>query len=451
MLASCREEEKPVVQDDPPVEENPNIKINQWTQEVMEEVYYWLENLQPAISIESDPKLYFDTLLYKPTDRHSAIYESTQELQDGLGGVATEAGYEFALYTTNTPEQVIAEVIYIKKNSPAMGKDLQRGDVIAGINGQEISRSNYRNLLRDMRNPHTISYFRYDNEEDRFIQKPDLQMEVARVEENPNFMDTVFTVNNDKIGYFVYHFFAPNPNPQNDRESTVYDSYMDEIFGRFKTAGINHLIIDFRYNGGGYVSSAVNLASLIGTGVTSNDVFSKTKYNSFIMSFPAYQNDQRKFINKAENIGPQLFANRVYILTSRRTASASELVINSLRPYMEVIIIGEQTVGKNVGSIVIDDEDNHNYALMPIISQSFNSLDQSDYANGFEPNVKVSEGEERLLPFGNRDEILLRTAIQQITGLSTNARYEKLNRLDVGSSLDYKIRQGKMIDYMDFY
>lgn len=447
LLGACREEEEPIIEEAEEEEVSRNAAINNWIYRQMDIYYLWRDNMRNPGSVEKEPEVYFEALLYREADRFSDIFENATELTDGLGGTNTEAGYEFGLYTTPTPGQVIAEVTYIKRGSPAETKDIRRGDIITAINGQNMTIDNYQTLLRDIRRAHTISYRRFNEATGVLEIKPDLQMEVTRVSENPNFMDSVYTIGNQKIGYVVYHFFAPSPTPQTPNTVPIYDNEMDQIFQKFKTQGVNHLIVDFRYNGGGYVSSAVNLASLIAPGVSANEVFSKTKYNSYLMSYENLQNVQTRFRNKAENIGSQL-GGKVYILTSRRTASASELIINSLRPYMDVVIIGNKTHGKNVGSIVIEEENNpnNNYGLLPIISQSFNSNDQSDYGNGFVPNIEALEGTERLRPFGDLNEILLRTAIGQITGTPPAGRYEFLDRNDLGNTIDLKIRSGVMIE-----
>ena len=94
-----------------------------------------------------------------------------------------------------------------------------------------------------------------------------------------------------------------------------------------------------------------------------------------------------------------------------------------------------------------DTENEQNkYGILPIISQSFNSLDQSDYSNGFAPNITMKESQERLLPLGDVNELLLRTAISQITGIPSGARFQQLALRDVGSSIDGKTRTGVMIE-----
>jgi C-terminal processing protease CtpA/Prc len=438
---SCQDNEDPL----PAVDPGSDAAVNRWVLDVMEQVYYWLDDMRAPIAETSDPEDYFESLLFRPTDRFSVIYPDYQELINSLNGVTLEAGYEFTLYRDNQNENnVLAEVTYIKKNSPAAQVDLKRGDVIDRINGTQMTLSNYQELLGEIDGLHSLSFRRFDTNTGTFTPQSDVTLTAVQLAENPNFLDTIYTIDSEKIGYVVYHFFSPGPG-----EDPVYDLEMDEIFGKFKAEGIDHLIVDFRYNGGGFVSSAVNLASLIAPGVSSSSVFSKTKYNDFLMeNVETLRNVQTPFRAKAQNLGNTLKGNRVYILTSSRTASASELIINGLRPYMDVFIIGDKTTGKNVGSVPFEDEENtqNTYGILPIVSQSFNSLDQSDYTTGFVPNITVRESQERLRPLGDLNELLLRTAISQITGIPSGARFQQLDRKDVGSTLDSKVRNGVMIE-----
>lgn len=441
LLFSCKQEEET-----PTVDPSSTAAVNQWVLDVMDEVYYWLGNLGTPISENASPEDYFEALLYRPTDRFSVIYPDYQELINSLNGISLDAGYEFTLYReSTTSDRVFAEVTYIKKNSPASAVDLQRGDRITAINNQEFTVNNFRQILGLRESTHTISYSRYNNSTNQYAAKSEVSLTPVQLSENPNFLDTIFTINNEKIGYVVYHFFSPGPG----NGSKQYDNETDAIFAKFKAEGINHLIVDFRYNGGGFVSSAVNLASLIAPGVKDTDVFSKTKYNTFIMDqIPELRDVKTPFLAKNENLGNSLSGNRVYILTSARTASASELIINGLKPYMDIFLIGNTTTGKNVGSIPFEDEANplNKYGILPIVTQSFNSLDQSDYTTGFNPNIEALESAELLLPLGDINEQLLRKAIAQITGTAPSGRILKSNRNDLGSSLDQKIRAGRMIE-----
>lgn len=442
-VVGCQEKEdtEPSVKEEP----NPNIAINKWINDVMKEVYLWLSEMKTPIANTSEPKDYFESLLNRPTDRFSVIYPDYQQLIKSLNGISLEAGYEFTLYReSSSNNNVVAEVTYIKKNSPAATAGMKRGDYITRINGTQMTLENYRTVLGLIDKPHTLNTLRFNESSGGFVAQPEISLAPVELSENPNFLDSVYTVNGEKIGYVIYHFFAPGPG----NNSTAYDQEMDGIFAEFKTKGIQHLILDFRYNGGGFVSSAVNLASLIAPSVKTTDIFSKTKYNSFLMQFDNLKNVQTPFREKAENLGRILKGNRVYILTSTRTASASELIINGLKPYMDVFIIGDKTTGKNVGSVPFEDDDNpaNKYGMLPIVSRSFNSLDQSEYTNGFLPNIEAKESSERLKPLGDVNELLLRKAIEQITGVPSGARYQQLERVDVGSTLDSKVRAGVMIE-----
>jgi carboxyl-terminal processing protease len=440
---SCNTDEdiEPVIDE----QTNKNIAINKWIKEVMDEVYLWLAEMKTPVANTSAPEDYFESLLNRPTDRFSVIYPDYQELINSLNGISLEAGYEFNLYReSSSNNNVIAEISYIKKGSPAANAGLLRGDIITKINGTQMTLENYKTILKSIDKQHNLSFIRFSESTGGFLAQPDVPLTPVQLSENPNFLDSIYTINGEKIGYVVYHFFSPGPGSGN----TEYDTQMDAVFSKFKAAGINHLVVDFRYNGGGFVSSAVNLASLIGPGVNNTQVFSKTKYNSYLMQFDQLKNVQTTFRTKAQNLGNTLKGNRVYILTTSRTASASELIINGLRPYMEVYLIGDKTTGKNVGSIPFEDEENksNKYGILPIVSRSFNSLDQSDYINGFVPNVEAKESSERLRPLGDVKELLLRTAIEKITGIPSGARVQKLDRTDIGSTLDRKIRFGNLIE-----
>lgn len=112
LLWSCKDDDKdPVINPDLTLEE----EINNWIYDVMDEVYYWRLNLSTPIAATSDPTEYFNSLLYKPTDRFSVIYPDYQELINSLQGISLDPGYEFKLYRITDSDNVYAEVIYVKK------------------------------------------------------------------------------------------------------------------------------------------------------------------------------------------------------------------------------------------------------------------------------------------------------------------------------------------------
>ena len=171
-----------------------------------------------------------------------------------------------------------------------------------------------------------------------------------------------------------------------------------------KQKGITELILDLRYNGGGSVQNCVELASMI-TGQYDSEIFAEEIWNQKLLTYLEERFGREslinRFVNKLENEEQinSLKFNRVYVITSSESASASELLINGLTPYIEVIQVGEKTFGKNVGSITVYDYiDNektknpeHTYAMQPIVLKIANSDGYADYTDGLEPSTEVEE------------------------------------------------------------
>lgn len=438
-LQSCKK--------DDPV--SPNDYVNSWILQNMKEAYYWTDKIPGSPNKALEPEPFFESLLNKPDDKFSWIQENYQELLNSLQGITKEAGYEFALYyADNARVNLLAQVLYIKEQSPAETAGLKRGDIIDQINGKQLTISNYQTLLQEISQNHTITYRPYDYVSNSVGASKTISLTTLEYAENPNFLDKVITLNNRKVGYFVYNLFSTGPTSS----STQYNSEMDAVFDRFKTAGITDLVLDLRFNSGGAEAATVNLASLIGKGVDNTKVFAKRQYNANltqqILADPNLGANflSTKFTNKPQNVGSLLRNNRVYILTGARTASASELLINGLKPYMEVFLIGGVTAGKNVGSISIyeTNDPKNTWGMQPIVVKSFNSQDQSDYGSGFSPNIADNDNGPQL-PLGDSDERLLSLALNHIAGsgrvMPPVEGYGKL----VGHSFDVKGRNNDLV------
>lgn len=416
--------------------------INKWIYENMSFWYYWNAGMPTNPNQDLVPEDFFKSLLVKEEDRFSAIYKDYEETLSALEGVSKEAGYEFTLYReTETGSTVIAQVLYIKPGSPAASTPLKRGDIITHINGQQITLTNYRDLIQQTGENHTITYkpLTVTGISSGFLGDPlSLSLTAITFNENPNFLHTTFDVDGKKAGYFVYNFFASGIGT-----GTEYDDEMDLIMAEFKAQGITDLIVDLRYNGGGYVDASVNLASLLGKNIDASKVFTKREYNSKVVDYFNLQDSDliTTFTFKSQNVGNTLSGN-LYVLTGSQTASASELIINALRPFMNVILIGDVTVGKNVGSIPLYEENNptNRWLLLPIVVKSFNSNNQSDYGNGFVPDIMIDEG-IYLYPLGDREEPLLSTALAQISsspGRMALPQTRKIFAERIGTSMEIR-------------
>jgi C-terminal processing protease CtpA/Prc len=416
---ACKEEDDPK-----PSVNNPNGDINAWIYDIMDEVYYWTSQLPAADATDDsqDPIDYFSSLMVQE-DRFSVIYEDYQELINSLNAVALEAGYSFQLFQEPGSGEIIAQIKYVKKGFPASSAELaglRRGDVIRTINGTTMTVDNYRDVISQISETHTITYERYSENSGQFEEMGEITLQTAEFAENPIRFDTVYSLGDSKIGYFMYTRFIPGLG-----QTREYDQEMDAVFGDFKSQGITDLIVDLRYNRGGSISSATNLASLIAPNVTSTDILYENRWNDLYQNYiEGLENGddilRGKFTDKSENVGAGLNGMKAYFLVSRETASASELVINGLLPYMDVELIGITTIGKNVGSIPIeDDEDPENsYGLLPIVLKTFNSDGNSDYDQGFTPvgDRFIDEYDFLWYPEGDARDPLISKAIEIITG-----------------------------------
>lgn len=395
-------------------------ETNHWVYDQMKYWYYWTDHITATPDYSKSPADFFQSLLYKydaaarpDGDRFSWMQASAKELEASLGGESKTSGMEYKLvYFPANTSNVIGVVLFVIPDSPAAKAGFVRGDIFSSVNGQKLTDSNYSKLLntQDKVN-YTLATIK-----DGVLEETATKRDVTPVvlQEDPVFFDSLYTIGNSKIGYVVYHQFIPEPYQANNK---AYDRKLDALFSEFKNSNVNALVLDLRYNPGGYVSSAINLASLM-TKATANDIFYYKEYNKQVTETnlkkygEAYFYD--KFVAKSQNIGAGL--KQLVVLVSSRTASASELVINGLKPFMAVTIVGGKTVGKNVGSVTLSDEKKGiRVGLQPIVSKSYNKDHKSDYQTGFEPDVKVSEG-NILYPYGDPRDPLLGEALFQITG-----------------------------------
>ena len=216
-----------------------------------------------------------------------------------------------------------------------------------------------------------------------------------------------------------------------------FDEDLNDVFGRFKTEGVTELVLDMRYNPGGSVNTARLLSSMI-YGTDINDVFLKARYNDKYQSY-LDDNDvdvKRYFANKTDENTPinTLNLTKIYVLALGSSASASELVMNGLAPYVDIVHIGEATRGKNeFSTTLVDDPDNsylysatrenrinskNIWAIQPLIGRNENADGFSDYTDGLIPNIELEEDLANLGVLGDLNEPLLARAIQEITGTS---------------------------------
>ena len=355
----------------------------------------------------------------KTIDRFSWIVDDYLELEGQLQGTTKNNGVEFGLsYKSPGSTEIIGWVRYIIPNSDASTKDIHRGELFYGVNGTPLTSNNYQGLLFSSATNYTLNMANYDSGAFTPNEK-NIALIKTVLDENPILINTVIDSGSHKIGYLLYNGFYSN-----------YDSQLNDAFGSLKSQGITDLVLDLRYNSGGSIVTAARLASMI-TGQFTKQVFAKQQWNAKIQAYFDANNPASTKNLFSDKIGTtpinSLNMTKIYILTSKSTASASELVINGLKPYMTVIQIGDVTTGKNVGSVTLYDSPtfgssnrnpNHRYAMQPIVLKIVNAAGFGDYYNGLNPDYALKETLSNLGVLGNESEPLLSTAIGQITGIS---------------------------------
>ena len=362
------------------------------------------------------PENLFDALRVNSNiDRFSWIVDDYLVLEQALGGISKNDGVDYGLsYKPNSSTEIFAYVRYILPNSDASTKEIKRGDIFTGVNGTQLTISNYQSLL-SLEN-YTVNLATYNGT--TFVSNgKSVALTKTVLAENPIYINKVIESGSHKIGYLMYNGFY-----------AAYDSQLNDAFGSLKAQGITDLVLDLRYNSGGSVLTATRLASMI-TGQFTGEVFAKQQWNAKINAYFESESPEslkNKFTDNIDNVAiNSLKLNTVYILTTASTASASELVINGLAPHINVVQIGDLTTGKNVGSVTLYDSPtfssenrnpDHRYAMQPIVLKIVNSVGFGDYYNGLTPDFLQKETISTFGILGDTSEPLLSTAIAKITG-----------------------------------
>ncbi len=364
------------------------------------------------------PQNLFDALRVSPTiDRFSWMVDDYVTLEQSLQGITKNNGVEFGLsYKPNSTTEVFGYVRYIIPGSDASTKDIRRGEIFTAVNGTPLTTTNYQSLLFGTNDNYTLNMADYNGTTFSSNGKT-VQLTKTTLSENPILIKNVITVGAKKIGYLMYNGFYAD-----------FDSQLNAAFGDFKTQGITDLVLDLRYNSGGSVRTATYLASMI-TGQFTGKVFAKQQWNTKINSYFETNdpNGLRNFFTDKIGSTPINSVNmsKVYILTTKSSASASELVINGLKPHINVVQIGDVTTGKNVGSVTLYDSPDfsatnrnpkHKYAMQPIVLKIVNSDGFGDYFNGLTPTHELKETISTFGVLGDVNEPLLKLAIAKITG-----------------------------------
>ncbi len=368
---------------------------NLYVRDVMTDLYFWYQHIpdiDPA-GFES-PAHYLEAIRYRPLDE-TFSYIASKAATEAFFGESQFVGFGFSSMLLLPGELRVTDVM---PGSPAREANLTRGDRIVEINGR------------------TVDSLRSSGELDGAFgpSEPGVEAEIVVVRNAGRFrarmakrvvtiptvsQARVYAANGAEVGYLHFRNFV----------TPSYEA-LDAAFSDFRARGITELVLDLRYNGGGLVGVAQHLASLIGGARTEGQVF--TEY---------FHNDKNAALNRITRFERKTHAlglERLVVITTGASASASELVINALRPFMPVVVVGSRTYGKPVGQYGFDFCDK---TLAPVAFSLRNANGEGDFFGGIAPTCAAPDDLERQL--GDPVESSLREALTVIvTGACSAAQ-----------------------------
>lgn len=391
--------------------------VNTCVYEIMDTYYLWNREMpqQRKLNFDDEPDVFFDKLLYS-ADHWSFIDDDSESTNAQLEGSPYSMGYSPQFHLYDGGEHVLILVEFVYPGSPADLAGLKRGDIILDINGTPLTPKNYYDLYQEKKATYTCAT--YDASTNTLNETGKLTMEATVVKADPSIYDTIFYVGNKPVGYYVFTAFASDKS---------YLATMDNVFDKFKEAGVKDLILDLRYNGGGDIGVASHLASAIAPAnvVKNHNVLVTYVYNDLLTSY--FEEDEDEILVRFPDNDYNADIENLYVLCTEGTASASELVAIGLEPYMNVKLIGTNTYGKYTGMFIFDKDvrgckDLENWILLPVCMKYANSEGFSDFVDGLEPDYKVEDDLLSGYQFGDANDPMLATALDVIGGLPLTAK-----------------------------
>lgn len=364
------------------------IEHNEWTYRQMSHHYFWYTEMPDSSTVDFslEPPKFFEALKSRQ-DRFSWC-EANTEYQKDTGSASI--GFEYQPYR-DKKGNLINQILYVE-SAQLKKEGLKRGMWVS------ISQNS----------PQEVTLQKGHIKDGIFVKEKDIRYMLSTIRNtslnSTVSLDSVYSINGQKIGYVIYDNFEASTD-------------VIQIAVKFKNKGIDNLILDLRYNPGGYVATAEYLASLIVPHQALGKIYQKQRYNDKITQEETSElNNGYRYVyfhTEASMASRNLNLPRVVILTTENTASASESTIIGLRPYMQVITIGTTTYGKDVGSYTIADN-RYKYQLQPITFRYYNALNDSTPESGIPPTIRVDDdlSHER----GDTREALLKTALEYLAG-----------------------------------
>ena len=478
------QEQKPVEKEEKPQEnlelKNTYLYVNTfarnsinlyylWNKEIKSELDAWKDTEEPIAKVAA---IRYHTGVGSnrvDVDRWTKLYDDFSAFYGSVTGNRKTYGFDFVIYGYDD-ETVCVVVTYTYADSPASKAGLQRGDVIVQVNGKTMTRASSgaaqlsqeaidiinKELLGG--NKVELGLLRYDAAKEKYASKT-LSMEAVEMYEDPVLLSKVFDCGGKKVGYLVFTSFTLEACEK-----------LIKVAADLKAEGVGELILDLRYNSGGFVMTENVLASLLApeANVLAGDVLSTEVFNDQLAKYYADkkidtntyfttefvlnkgQADEHKFSSAGANIG----ITRIYAIVDSGTASASEAIICDLYPYMDITLVGRKTHGKYCSGVMMEGPDfyedykdqmdaatvtrgkkyTNNWGLYVMYSRFADKNGETRcMPDGLTPDVKVDDNPLDLCQLGDPDETMLAATLKLAGYVSKSpaARKADIERLPI--------------------
>jgi len=355
--------------------------------------YFWKDSIA-AVNPNNftNPYDLLESMRFKPKDRWS--YITTQEAFTQYYQEGTYVGYGFGYAPDETGT---IRITFLFDDSDFAADGVTRGWMIKEINGEPVNQDSDFTQLLGADEIGVANHFVLESPGGEIISQSYAKKLLAM---NTVLYRNVIAAGSKKVGYLVFKSFI---------EPSFAE--LDEAFNYFTTENIDELIIDLRYNGGGQMNVAMYLTGLIIPDALDDKLFLEYIHNN--------SRKDEDFSYKLVQESNSVRLNKVYFITSKASASASEAIINGLKPYMEIYLIGDDTYGKPVGMYSFFSNIS-NLAYVPVTFKIINANGDGDYYDGLQANSYTEDDITK--NFGNVNEACLEEALYHIVNGSFSSK-----------------------------
>lgn len=408
--------------------------VNIFSYNMMSTYYLWNAEIKPQLSnwgVTEDPIKKVHSLRYKDEigreiDKWTQVTNDFKAFQGKITGDTKSLGIDFTLYYADeNKEHVVAVVTYTYPGSPAENAGLKRGDKIVAINDELITPDNYKSLIQStLLSGGDVVLTMEDNS--------DIKLSACDMYLDPVNCYKVIVKDGRRIGYLHFTGFTLKCCEK-----------LVEVFRYFKQEAVSELVLDLRYNGGGYAFTAEVLASMIvpEKEINNGSIFQREIYNSILTDAwgdsksvfrTEFQMDDDEEKVTVSTAGANLNINKMHVIMTGGTASASESLVCGLLPYMDIDIIGQKSHGKYCGGFIVDGptwygwakddiskeqyevavSDVQNWGIYVMVSRYADVNGQTPcMPDGFQPDIEVSDNPLDGFQLGDENETMLSVAL----------------------------------------